>query len=439
MTTPSQLPEQPVPEPTKEAVNSAEPTARRGRRRALIGLFAAVPLVVAGAVTAVAHKTIDLDVDGEQSSVSTFAGSVDSLLSEEDIELGEHDSVGPEPETALQDGDEVVIRSATQIEVEVNGDTRSVWTTALSAEEAVTTVGEAGRDVRLAASRSGQRQELPLPLVIDGEVEVIDGDNSTTVDLNGSTELHEALMQAGVELGKFDRIEVRSGAGDIAQVHVIRGSHEMVIDEEDMPFETTEREDDSLYEGEREVVQDGVEGRRVRAASSVVIDGDETTGEHSDYIVMQEPVEEIIAVGTKERSTPEPAEEDSSDASDSSGSGESSDSSDSSDSGDSGGEDSSDGDSGGADSSGESSSGDVGNGVWAELADCESGGDPTAVNPAGPYYGLYQFSQGTWESLGGSGLPSDASAAEQTERAQALQARSGWGQWPACASQLGLR
>src|SRR5699024_2318024 len=110
------------------------------------------PLVVAGAVTAVAHKTIDLDVDGEQRSVSTFAGSVDSLLSEEDIELGEHDSVGPEPETALQDGDEVVIRSATQIEVEVNGDTRSVWTTALSAEEAVTTVGEAGRDVRLAAS-----------------------------------------------------------------------------------------------------------------------------------------------------------------------------------------------------------------------------------------------------------------------------------------------
>ena len=33
---------------------------------------------------------------------------------------------------------------------------------------------------------------------------------------------------------------------------------------------------------------------------------------------------------------------------------------------------------------------------------------------------------------------SEASAAEQTQRAQALQARSGWGQWPACARALGL-
>ena len=28
---------------------------------------------------------------------------------------------------------------------------------------------------------------------------------------------------------------------------------------------------------------------------------------------------------------------------------------------------------------------------WAALADCESGGNPQAYNPAGPYYGLYQF------------------------------------------------
>jgi hypothetical protein len=40
--------------------------------------------------------------------------------------------------------------------------------------------------------------------------------------------------------------------------------------------------------------------------------------------------------------------------------------------------------------------------------------------------------------VGGSGLPSDASAAEQTMRAQILQQRAGWGQWPACARKLGL-
>ena len=65
---------------------------------------------------------------------------------------------------------------------------------------------------------------------------------------------------------------------------------------------------------------------------------------------------------------------------------------------------------------------------WASLARCESGGNPKAVNPAG-YYGLYQFSPGTWQTVGGSGLPSDASPAEQLYRAKLLYQRGGAGQW----------
>lgn len=77
-------------------------------------------------------------------------------------------------------------------------------------------------------------------------------------------------------------------------------------------------------------------------------------------------------------------------------------------------------------------------GAWGQLAACESGGNPT-TNTGNGYYGAYQFSASTWRSVGGSGLPSQASMEEQTARAQALQARSGWGQWPACTAKLGLR
>ena len=69
---------------------------------------------------------------------------------------------------------------------------------------------------------------------------------------------------------------------------------------------------------------------------------------------------------------------------------------------------------------------------WGALANCESGGNPKAVDPSGTYYGLYQFSVSTWDSLGGSGLPSSASASEQTTRAELLYQRSGAGQWPVC-------
>ena len=73
---------------------------------------------------------------------------------------------------------------------------------------------------------------------------------------------------------------------------------------------------------------------------------------------------------------------------------------------------------------------------WAALAQCESGGNPRAVNPSGTYRGLYQFSLQTWRGVGGSGDPIDASSGEQTYRAQLLYDRSGAGQWPECGRRL---
>lgn len=68
------------------------------------------------------------------------------------------------------------------------------------------------------------------------------------------------------------------------------------------------------------------------------------------------------------------------------------------------------------------------------IADCESGGDPKVVSSNGLYHGKYQFSPDTWESVGGKGLPSEASEAEQDFRAALLYERSGPGQWPLCGS-----
>ncbi|MHB1774471.1 MAG: transglycosylase family protein [Acidimicrobiales bacterium] len=76
-------------------------------------------------------------------------------------------------------------------------------------------------------------------------------------------------------------------------------------------------------------------------------------------------------------------------------------------------------------------------GVWAALRQCESGGN-YAEDSGNGYYGAYQFSLGTWESLGYGGLPSSAPPAVQDAAAQALQARSGWGQWPVCSLRIGM-
>ena len=54
----------------------------------------------------------------------------------------------------------------------------------------------------------------------------------------------------------------------------------------------------------------------------------------------------------------------------------------------------------------------------------------------GEYRGLYQFTMGAWESVGGTGDPIDASSSEQTYRAQLLYRRSGDSVWPVCGHYL---
>lgn len=66
------------------------------------------------------------------------------------------------------------------------------------------------------------------------------------------------------------------------------------------------------------------------------------------------------------------------------------------------------------------------------IAACESGGDPEAVSADGTYRGKYQFDQGTWESVGGSGDPAAAPEAEQDYRAALLYSKAGSSPWPIC-------
>ena len=73
---------------------------------------------------------------------------------------------------------------------------------------------------------------------------------------------------------------------------------------------------------------------------------------------------------------------------------------------------------------------------WAALRQCESGGSYTIVSSNGLWYGAYQFTVSTWQSMGGTGLPSEAPPAEQDMRAQRLYDAAGASPWPVCGKLL---
>jgi LysM repeat protein len=71
-------------------------------------------------------------------------------------------------------------------------------------------------------------------------------------------------------------------------------------------------------------------------------------------------------------------------------------------------------------------------GNLAAIRACESSGNYGAVSADGLYGGAYQFDRQTWQSVGGSGNPAAASAAEQDARASQLWSQRGSNPWPNC-------
>ena len=79
--------------------------------------------------------------------------------------------------------------------------------------------------------------------------------------------------------------------------------------------------------------------------------------------------------------------------------------------------------------------------VWDRLAECESNGD-WSINTGNGYYGGLQFHPQTWAAHGGHEYAPNAHEATREQEiviAERVLESQGWGAWPACSSQLGLR
>ena len=71
--------------------------------------------------------------------------------------------------------------------------------------------------------------------------------------------------------------------------------------------------------------------------------------------------------------------------------------------------------------------------ILERIAACESHGNPRAIGGGGAFRGKYQFTYGTWSTVGGKGDPAGAPEGEQDFRAAMLLKRTGGSAWPVCA------
>jgi resuscitation-promoting factor RpfB len=352
-----------------------------------LALFAVVIVTLTLATTAFAtmEKTIRLDVDGQQASVRTFAGDVAGVLRKAHLELGAHDTVAPDVHAPVHDGSRVVVRRGRLITLNIDGQVRQVWVTALSVGDALDQLQLRADGAWLSTSRSQPipRDGLALQLRLPQHVTVlVDGRRKTRVTTAAT--VGDLLHTLHVHLRRLDTVSVpltqypRTGM----VVAIDRISQRTVTRNIAIAFHTQQVRSDQLYVGETHIVRYGQPGLR--------LDTYRVTWRNKRLVrrtlvrstVRSRPVTQVVQVGTKQRpSSPDGLN-------------------------------------------------------WPALAGCESGGNPRAVSSGGTYRGLYQFTMSSWSGVGGAGDPIDASSSEQTYRAQLLYRRSGDAVWPVCGHYL---
>lgn len=389
-----------MPVPVASAEREPGPRASRRRRarpaerpespmRRLLPQALVVAFLAGGTTAFVAEdKAVELTVDGTPRTLHTFADDVSELLAEEGVRVGAHDVVAPAPGTDLADGDEIAVHYGRPVRLTLDGQRHEMWTTAHTVEEALRQLGVRAEGAYMSVSRSQPigRAGLALDVRTERSVTVMADGRARTVRTNAAT-VREAVEAAGITLRGQDTTSVPPGSfprdGQTVTVLRITGSRE--VREEQIPFAVRRADDPSLFKGVEVVERTGQPGLRRVTYSLRTVNGVRQRPRRIRDEVVRAPRTQVVRVGTK----PLPASV------------------------------------GGADGL-----------DWQSLAACESGGRPGAVDPSGTYGGLYQFDAHTWHSLGGSGRPQDAPAAEQTFRAKKLYVRRGTSPWPHCGTRL---
>nr|WP_323451457.1 ubiquitin-like domain-containing protein [Streptomyces sp. YSPA8] len=376
--------------PRRKVLIHSSPSSDGGGLRRLLPQALVIAVLAGGTAAFVAgDKAVRLTVDGRTRTLHTFADDVGELLAAQGLRTGSHDQVAPTPATDLTSGDEITVQYGRPLALTLDGHRAQVWTTARTVGGALRGLGIPlrGAQISVPRSRPVPRSGLALEVRTERAVTFRADGRAQTVRTTALT-VGQALTEAGIVLRGWDVTSVPLGGfpRDGETVTVLRVTGYREVREESVPYDVIRVPDAALSAGTETVDRQGSPGLRRVTYELRTVNGVRQRPRQVADEQVRAPVAHRVRVGTGPAPRAAALSPDGLD--------------------------------------------------WAALAQCESGGRPGAVDGTGTHGGLYQFDTGTWRSLGGSGRPQDAPAAEQTHRAKRLYQRRGAAPWPHCGRTL---
>ena len=253
-----------------------------------------------------ARKTVALIVDGETTTVTTYAMSVDRLLQEQGVKVKTHDLIeSSTPTSMLKNHDVVTVKSAYQTTITIDGQEVLFWTIATSADQLLgffeqnETEAEAAK---VTVSINNVYNKLTGGLVINqsGPVTVI-ADGQSSQAPNGKLPAASILDSKGITLNKEDRVSVEKD-GDETILRVRRVTHGEETRTEEVAFDTQTIVDTNLQPGEVVVRQEGENGAIQKTYDVTYVDGEKESESLTNETTTKIAIDRVIAVGPAQTS-----------------------------------------------------------------------------------------------------------------------------------------
>ena len=257
-------------------------------------------LGIAGVGVASSHTTVMLEVNGVSRPVTAWGNTVADALKVANVSVGSGDLVQPGVAETVREGDTIVVRTSKAYTVTVDGEPRTLWTTAASADSILADAAPLGTTVTLAADRSASRDEL-TPLVSRARNVIVNADGTTReVAVRPGQDARGILEAAGVSGHALDRVTVENDATGELAITVSRVTRGQATETVDIPFSETTTTSSDMFVGESQVTTTGVNGVTTWTVWQEK-DGDQVLTsvpitEHST----SQPVTQVRSEGTKE-------------------------------------------------------------------------------------------------------------------------------------------
>jgi uncharacterized protein YabE (DUF348 family) len=247
-------------------------------------------------------STVALTLDGEQKEIRTHANTIQDILKELEISTRSEDYLYPSGSTKVTNNMKVVWEPAKQVEVSVGDQKKKIWTNADTVKELLSEkeieIGEHDKvQPDLSKKITGDmkitiEEAFPLQLVEGGKKQKVWSTSTTVADF---------LKQQGIKLNKTDRVEpgldTKVKANDV--VNVVRVEKVTDVVEESTDFTVVSRKDSNLSKGKEEIVQEGEKGLVEKKYEIVKENGKEVSRKLVSEKVVKDSQDKIVNVGTK--------------------------------------------------------------------------------------------------------------------------------------------